>query len=91
MARTYSIYETKAKLSEILRQVKAGNEVFVSERGHTIAKILPFHPVEGLDSRLDELTAGGQIIKAPAGEKTFAVLKKKSGALARFLEERDTP
>ncbi|MBI4211722.1 MAG: type II toxin-antitoxin system prevent-host-death family antitoxin [Deltaproteobacteria bacterium] len=33
MEKTYSIYEAKAKLSEVLRLVKSGNEVTITERG----------------------------------------------------------
>ena len=42
MQRSYSIYETKAKLSEILRVVKSGKKVIVCERGTPIAEIIPF-------------------------------------------------
>ncbi len=88
MSKTYSIYETKAKLSEILRQVKAGQEIIVSERGHPIAKISSFSPKEGWEGRIEALITGGQIIKA--AEKTdLEILVKRKGALETFLAERD--
>ena len=47
MQKSYSIYETKSKFSEILRAVKSGKRIVVSERGKPIAEIVPFVADEG--------------------------------------------
>src|SRR5712691_6966409 len=39
MAETYSTYEAKAKFSEILRKVRAGQRVVIAYRGEEIAEI----------------------------------------------------
>jgi len=97
---TYSIYETKARLSEVLRIVKTRREVVITERGKPIAKIVPFteEDTESLDQRIDRLIASGQIVPAriapgedlpPVSKRQPGRGKKRPGALARFLEERD--
>jgi prevent-host-death family protein len=39
--KTVSLTELRARISEIMRFVKAGGEVFVTERGKLIARTLP--------------------------------------------------
>ena len=39
--KTATVSKLKASLSEYLRQVKAGEEVLVTERGRPIAKLAP--------------------------------------------------
>lgn len=89
MVQAYSVYETKARLSEILRIVKSGKEVIVSERGHSVARILPFKQLDTLKDRLDWLSSVGQIIKSESVERDFSTKCPSKGALARFLEERE--
>lgn len=38
----YSVAEAKARLSEILTQVEAGQEVTITRRGQAVAAIVPF-------------------------------------------------
>jgi prevent-host-death family protein len=97
---TYSIYETKARLSEVLRLVKTRREVVITERGKPIAKIVPFNDeeTESLDQRIERLIASGQLVPAriapgedlpPVSKRRSGAAKKQSGALARFLAERN--
>lgn len=97
---TYSIYETKARLSEVLRLVKTRREVIVTERGKPIAKIVPFddHDADALEQRIDRLMASGQLVPATVspkdalprvGKGRSAARNKDVGALQRFLAERD--
>jgi prevent-host-death family protein len=39
--KTAAVSELKARLSEFLSQVKAGNEVMVTDRGKPVAKLVP--------------------------------------------------
>jgi prevent-host-death family protein len=88
----FSIYETKARLSEVLRLVKARREVVITERGRPIAKIVPFDGEDGdsLDRRVERLAASEQLAPASvlAGEP-LPPSRKGAGALQRFLADRD--
>lgn len=54
-----SVSELKAKLSEHLRRVKAGETVMVTERGRAVAQLSPPPPDENHESELHELVAKG--------------------------------
>ena len=41
MAYTYSTFDAKAKLSEILDRVKDGEEVVITRHGKAVAKVVP--------------------------------------------------
>ncbi|HEX5052419.1 MAG TPA: type II toxin-antitoxin system prevent-host-death family antitoxin, partial [Planctomycetota bacterium] len=41
MRLSYSIYEAKAKLSEILRVVRKGRRITITDRGREVARIVP--------------------------------------------------
>jgi prevent-host-death family protein len=97
---TYSVYETKARLSEVLRIVKTRREVVITERGKPIAKIVPIddEDTESIDKRIERLIASGQLVPAriAPGEDLPPVPRRRPGAttktspvLARFLAERD--
>ncbi len=88
MVRTYSIYEAKAKLSELLRLVKLGNEVLVSERGQPVAKIIPFKLAATFEEHWNQLRMTGQIVEAQE-EPHFHLGRQKQGALKKFLNDRD--
>jgi prevent-host-death family protein len=88
MTKAYSVYEAKAKLSEILRLVKAGKEVIINERGHPVARVLPFMEVTDLEERWQNFIANGQIQRA-TNKASFAITEMKKGALDTFLKERD--
>ena len=87
MPHVYSVYEAKARLSEVLRDAKRGLEVVVKERGIPIARVVPYQE-DPLERRLKRLVASGNILprrrvgKLPRGEQ-------RSGGLRRFIEERE--
>jgi prevent-host-death family protein len=41
MTRTYNIHDAKTHLSQLLEQVRKGDEVFIAKAGKTFAKIVP--------------------------------------------------
>ena len=86
--RRYSIYEAKAKLSEIIRQVKRNRRIVITERGRDVAQVVPVQA--DLDQRLADLAAAGVLSRAtlvrPGDVRPVA---RRRGALKRFLEERD--
>ena len=55
-----SISELKAKLSEYLEAVRAGEEVIVTDRGRPVARIAPVSGPEDSESRLHMLIRTGQ-------------------------------
>ncbi len=91
MSSDYSVYEAKAKLSEILRLVKADREVVITERGRRIARIIPYvaDAEPDLEERLDALRQRGQIKAARVSPQELTVKwEKRPGALERFLGDR---
>jgi prevent-host-death family protein len=89
MARPYPVPEAKAKLSEILRHVKQGRSVTISERGRPIAQVVPIERPRDLPSRLRKMAADGILIRRRRKIRRVRVLARKPGALRRFLRSRD--
>lgn len=93
MAREYSVYEAKAKLSKLLREVRTTQkEVVITHHGQRVAKLVPIdrESEPTLDDRLSQFEANGQLLPATASPKTWErrTSKASAGALARFLESR---
>lgn len=90
MAETYSTYEAKAKFSEVMRKVRAGQRVMIAYRGETIAEIRPLEEREkGLGASLVRLENEGVLGRHQRPTGLLRPVAKKPGALARFLESRE--
>ncbi len=90
MAQIYSTYEAKAKFSEIIRKVRAGQRIVVAYRGKEVAEISPLNrAAESFEDRLKRLEEEGVISRGRRPLLAFKPLGRKRGALARFLESRD--
>ncbi len=90
MTETYSTYDAKAKLSEILRKVESGRTIQISRHGMPIAEIRPLRPgPTRLADRIDELTDAGVLTKAVDPDAVLRPVAVRPGALARFLADRD--
>ena len=90
MVLIYSIYEAKARFSEVIRQVREGKTVTVSYRGEPVAEI---HSIRErreptLDERLKDLERSGSLVRSPLPRRTFRPVERRPGALSRFLAER---
>jgi prevent-host-death family protein len=87
----YSVYEAKARLSEILRAVKRRRRITITERGVPVAEVVPYEPpaVRTLADRVQELEAQGAILPASAAPASVRRIARRRGALRRFLESRD--
>ena len=87
---TYSLYEAKARFSEVIRLVRQGRTVTVTYRGKPVARIQPVQgESSGIEDRLRRFEDAGVL---RAGEKPPAPLERiarRPGALARFLAERE--
>ena len=55
------ISDLKARLSEYLAGVRAGEEIIVTDRGRPVARIAPVRSEPGIDGRIDRLVRTGQI------------------------------
>ena len=86
---TYSTYEAKAKFSEILRKVRAGESVVVTYRGREVAEIRPMAQAQTPAARYQQLIARGAIARAGSGGRRLEPLASRPGAVQRFLESRD--
>ncbi|MBK8250112.1 MAG: type II toxin-antitoxin system prevent-host-death family antitoxin [Gemmatimonadetes bacterium] len=95
MPEEYSLYEAKARLSALVRQVREGHTIVITVHGVPAAELRPIDPErkpQSLDERLAELRALGLIQPAamkPSDPATFAPVAHRPGALQQFLEERD--
>ena len=89
MSKTYSTYEAKARLSELLKRVTKGDVVTITHRGEPIAEIRQAaRPADDLAAHLDGLRRNG-IISPRTSEPSWKPLARKRGALGRFLEARE--
>jgi prevent-host-death family protein len=89
VTETYSTYEAKARLSEILRKVEAGKTIRISRRGRPIAEVRPVvRGPDDLEQRIRELSEQGVLTPAPAERHTLKPLVSRAGALDRFLADR---
>jgi prevent-host-death family protein len=59
--RTTTVSQLKAALSEYLREVKAGEEVLVTERGRPVAKLTPVVGTDTLSAQLIDMEKQGLI------------------------------
>ena len=90
MAHTYSIYEAKARFSEVIREVREGKTVTVSYRGEPVAEIRAIQRSEtpSLEDRLNNLERQGALVRSSGSRNEFKTVARRPGALARFLAER---
>lgn len=90
MGVTYSVYEAKARFSEVIRQVREGNTVTVSYRGEPVAEIRPTPKPEHetLADRLDALERKGVLVASGKRWRPVASEDRRPGVVERFLAER---
>lgn len=91
MAKSYSIYEAKAKLSEIIRLVREhGRSAVITYRGEPVAQISALDPADGdrTATRLNELAATGALVRSPNKARLPGPIARRPGALDRFMQER---
>jgi prevent-host-death family protein len=90
LAQTYSAYEAKARFSEIIRKVRAGQRIVISHRGREVAEIRPLEtPGPDLPSRLERLEEEGVVGRSGLAPARLEAIARRPGALIRFLESRD--
>ncbi len=94
----YPLYEAKAKLSALVRQVREGRSVVITVHGTPVAELRPYEAPsrpQTLAERVAELEAKGLITPPALSEAEIRaqiasfVGHNVPGALQRFLDERD--
>ena len=88
MSRAYPVHEAKAKLSEILRKVRGGRGVVISDRGREVARVVPIEPPKALGQRLDRLEEEGAVLRRDGTVTLIKPIAHRRGALRRFLASR---
>jgi len=88
MPRAYPVQDFRAKLGEILRAVKRGRTVTISERGRDIARVVPVDASRDLGTRLAALRRDGVIVPGRAPAASIHPLLRRPEALRRFLRTR---
>ena len=94
MPDEYSLYDAKAKLSALVRQVREGRSIIITVHGKPAAELRPIDEatIQTLDERLAELDSRRAIVGAKRKARdagAFPIGPRRPGALKRFLKERD--
>lgn len=90
MSLIYSTYEAKARFSELLRQVREGKTVTISYRGEPVAEIRSIRKEPAtIEERLEDLERRGILVRSDEARKSLKEVERRSGALRRFLDERE--
>jgi prevent-host-death family protein len=87
-----SIYEAKARFSELVRRVRErGERIAITYHGQPVAEIRPFEAAgsTGWEARLRELEQRGALKRSDPAAGAVRPLVRRRGALQRFLRERD--
>lgn len=89
MADTYSTYEAKARFSEVMRRVRGGRRVVVEYHGTPVAEIVPIAAKrQSVAERVAALRRSG-VVSEPSGASAYPKVRRRRGALKRFLADRD--
>jgi prevent-host-death family protein len=90
MADIYSVYDAKARFSEVIRKVREGRTVLVSYHGETVAEIRPVGSQgTDLERRLQVLEGLGVISETQERRGRLQPIEPRPGGLQRFLEDRN--
>ena len=96
MSEEISLYNAKATLSALVRQVREGRSYTITVHGQPVAELRPFEPPPPrkltLAERIAELEAQGVLAAGEGSARELAewpIQHRVSGALERFLDERE--
>jgi len=90
VAHVYSTYEAKARFSEVIRKVRAGQRVVIAYRGEEVAEIRRLeNRGGGLERTMARLEDQGILGRSAKPAAPLRRLARKPGALKRFLESRE--
>lgn len=85
-SRHVGVRDAKANLSRLLREVKSGQDVIITEYGRPIARIVPIGTAN-LADRLAEMEARGDIESRKSVIRTFQPIQVPEGLAQKYLQE----
>ncbi len=95
MPEEYSIYDAKARLSALVREVReTGRSFYITVHGEPVAELRPIereNKKQTTEERIAELTARGVITPStmhPSDPRAFPIGEHVPGGLQRFLDDR---
>ncbi|MBA4393834.1 MAG: type II toxin-antitoxin system prevent-host-death family antitoxin [Desulfobacca sp.] len=90
VSRNLGVREVKTNLSGLLKKVKEGQEIIITDRGKPIGKIVPFPAKElSLEDRIRHLENQGLLdpLSKKAGRRLPSPLPAPAGLAQRYLQE----
>jgi len=89
-----AISEFKARMSEFIGRVKAGEEILVTDRGKPVARVIPVRPFDDMEQQLLHMEKEGFITRGKGrlhGDfwKVKRAEDKEGLILEALLEERE--
>lgn len=94
--KSYSVSDAKNNLSALLREVREGRAVTITDRGVAVARLVPPPPTRGVSPRAIDLAQRGLLVlpeKAPSADWLGLPRprpRKGASAVAALLEERES-
>jgi prevent-host-death family protein len=94
--RTVSVSEAKNNLSALLREIRGGASIVITDRGVPVARLGPPAPTRGVTSAAVELAQRGRLVlpeRQPSArwlELPRPRARGKNSALRALLEERES-
>ena len=90
MSKVWPVQDAKARFSEVIRKVRAGQRIVIAYRGQRIAEIRPIEDAAGtIEKRLARLEDEGLLSPRRDPRGVLRPLARRAGALKRFLESRE--
>ena len=86
MKGTANVAQSTARRSEARRQVNAGSEVVITERGIPVARLVPLAPDEKRATREERLIRSGALRPPSGPRRRLGVPKLKLGACRAVLD-----
>ena len=88
MTSTVGIREAKINLSRILRRVRHGAEVVITDRGKPVGRIVPIRErAVDLDALVSDLEARGVLAEKRNGRRLHPPLPLRGGLAQKLLQE----
>ena len=88
MTSTVGIREAKTDLSRILRRVRHGAEVVITDRGKPVGRIVPVREnAVDLDAIVSDLEARGVLAEKRNGSRLHPPLPLRGGLAQKMLQE----
>ena len=94
--KSVSVSDAKNQLSALLREVREGRSVTITDRGVTVARLVPPPPTRGVSPMAIDLAQRGLLVlpaRAPSLdwlEGDWPKLRGKASAVRALLEERES-